>query len=74
MSGVKLSGPFMSRRTGAVSSAGTRWIAFLMRISNLSQSSGSVPKEKSAGMPSMPQGLAQGSKPPMRMPPTSSLK
>ena len=73
-SGVKLSGPFSSILMPAVPSAGTRCTAFVISGSNCSQSSGSSWNSNFSGMPSMPQGFAASSKPPMTRPPTSSLK
>ena len=72
-SSVKLSGPFSSSLTSAVSRHGVRWIAFVIRISKWSQSSGSSWNSKPSGIGSTFHGFAFGSKPPITRPPTSSL-
>ena len=72
-SGVKLSGPLSSIFTFAVSRHGVRWIAFVISTSNWSQSSPSNWNWKVLGIGSTIHGFALGSKPPISMPPTSSL-
>ena len=72
LSGVKLSGPFSSILTSAVSSAGSRCRALAIIGSKWSQSSANSPKAKSGPMASGLIGLPIGSKHPTNRPPESS--
>ena len=74
-SGVKLSGPQKKLRQPTSASSGTR--AMASSSTGMSCSSwcpGSSSKQKSAGIPSMPQGRAFGSKAPTSSEPASSRK
>ena len=71
---MNASGTTVKWRISAVSSTGKRTMALSMKIANWSQSSSSSVNAKFSGMPFMPQGLASGSKPPIKMAPTSSRK
>ena len=70
---MKLSGPLKKVRIPACESSGTRAAAFSSSGATCSQSSGSVMNSLSAGIPSIPQGLAFGSKNPTSSLPASSL-
>ena len=74
LSGVKASGPLMSRVTSASAIDGTRRTAPCMIGSKRGQSGGSSRPLKSAGTPSRAHGSGSRSYPPMHRPPTSSRK
>ena len=71
LSGVKLSAPTLNRSIPACSSDGIRSRAASQKGLKWSQSGSSRLKLWSSEMPSMPHGFATGSKPPMRMAPSS---
>ena len=73
-SGVKASGPLISRTISALPIAGTRCTAPSISGANRSQSGGRSWWLKSAGMPSSPHGAGARSYPPATNPPTSSRK